>query len=337
MVRTRKARGVVWAALAAVAIVSLGSDGVAETPLRIRIGTLAPRGSLWEESLQYLGQEWRKVSGGAVQVTVYPGGILGDESELARQVREGRLQAAGLSSIGLSRIDEGVSCLQLPMLFESYDDLDYVRVRLAAELERRIEARGFKVLHWADGGWVHTFTRTPAKTPDDVRRMTLFAREDDAQTRRLYREFRFRVRTPAPAGPIAGLQAGTVDAFSTVPLLAAVDGSYRKAPHMIDVAWMPLVGATVISQDAWDAVPAAWRQPMLDAARAAAERLRRDIRAVGDEAVRAMERRGLTVTRTDAVTRSLWKTSAVQTYSALRGTYCPADLFDQVMRLRHHN
>src|SRR5687768_6164474 len=169
MVRTRKARGVVWAALAAVAIVSLGSDGVAETPLRIRIGTLAPRGSLWEESLQYLGQEWRKVSGGAVQVTVYPGGILGDESELARQVREGRLQAAGLSSIGLSRIDEGVSCLQLPMLFESYDDLDYVRVRLAAELERRIEARGFKVLHWADGGWVHTFTRTPAKTPDDVR------------------------------------------------------------------------------------------------------------------------------------------------------------------------
>ena len=58
---------------------------------------------------------------------------------------------------------------------------------------------------------------------------------------------------------------------------------------------------------------------MLDAARAAAERLRGDIRAVGDEAVRAMEKRGLTVIRPDAVTRSLWRTAAAQTYSRLRG------------------
>ena len=338
MTRVLGAHGTRWISVAAaVVIVGLGSTTAAQTPLRIRIGTLAPKGTLWEDSLQYLGQEWRRLTGGAVQVTIYPGGILGDEGELVRQVKEGRIQAAGLSSAGLSHIDDGISCLQLPMLFESYGDLDSVRARLAPELERRIEARGFKVLHWADGGWVHTFTRAPAKTPDDVRRLTLFAREADAQTGRLYKEFGFRVRTPAPAGPIEGLQAGTVDAFSTVPLLAALDGSYKRAPNMIDVAWMPLVGATIISLQAWEAIPVARRGPMLDAARAAAERLRGDIRAVGDEAVRAMEKRGLTVIRPDAVTRSLWRMAAAQTYSPLRGTYCPADLFDEVMRARQPN
>lgn len=333
-----KVRGARWTALIAVVlIVGFGSHGVAQPPLRIRIGTLAPNGSLWEDSLHYLGQEWRKLTGGAVQVTIYPGGILGDESVLVQQVKDGGIQAAGLSSAGLSLIDDGVSCLQVPMLFESYGDLDSVRARLAPELERRIEARGFKVLHWADGGWVHTFTRTPVKTPDDVRRLTLFARADDAQTGRLYKEFRFRVRTPAPKGPLEGLQAGTIDAFSTVPLLAALDGSYKRAPYMIDIAWMPLVGATIISLQTWDTIPAAQRGPMLDAARAAAERLRGDIRAVGDDAIRAMEKRGLTVIRTDAVTRSLWRTAAAETYSRLRGTYCPADLFDEVVRVRQRN
>lgn len=327
-------RAIALVVLAAVAMTARGADGRAQLPLRIRVGTVAPKGSAWEDSLQYLRHDWRRISAGGVEVTVYPGGVLGSESELVREVQQGGLQAAGLSSAGLARIDAGVSCLQLPMLFESYRDLDEVRASLAPLLERRIEARGFKVLHWADGGWVHTFTKTPATTPGDVRRLTLFALGDDEQTARLYREFGFRVRTPAPADLNTGLRMGTVDAFSTLPLLAALDGSYRRAPHMIDVAWMPLVGATVISRDAWDAIPAAWRGPMLDAARAAAERLRGDIRAVGDEAIRAMETRGLTVVRPDAPARALWRSTAEQTYSRLRGTYCPAEIFDEVMRLR---
>src|ERR687888_10037 len=110
--------------------------------------------------------EWRKISGGTVHVTIYPGGVLGDETELVRQIGEGRIQAAALSSAGLSRIDNAVSCLQVPMMFDSYAELDYVRLRLAPTLERRIERRGFKVLNWTDGGWVRTFTRKPARTPD---------------------------------------------------------------------------------------------------------------------------------------------------------------------------
>ena len=74
-----------------------------------------------------------------------------------RKVNRGQLQAVALSSVGLSRIDSGVACLQLPLLLDSYAELDYVRDRVAAALEQRIEAKGFKVLNWADGGWVYAF------------------------------------------------------------------------------------------------------------------------------------------------------------------------------------
>jgi len=324
-----RSMSVIVAAIAALTI-TLGAQG----DIRIRLGAVVPKGSLWDESLQYVRQEWRKISGGTVQVTVYSGGVLGDEVEMVRQIRQGRIQAVGLSSVGLSRIDNGVSCLQVPMMFRSYDELDYVRDRIAPKLEQRIEARGFKVLNWADGGWVHTFTKKPARTPDDVRRMKLFTSAGDPETERLYKDFGFHVVPLSLTDMVTSLQTGMIEAFSTVPLFAELEGSYKLAPYMIDVLWMPLVGGTVISQQVWDQIPAAYRAPMIEAARGAGTRLRGDIRAMGDEAVREMTKRGLQVIAIDAPTRELWQSSAERTYPQLRGSYCPADLFDEVVRLR---
>jgi TRAP-type transport system periplasmic protein len=332
MIRSRFHRAALTVALFAIgASPWLRAQGA----LHIRIGTIVPKGSLWDENLQYVRQEWRKISGGTVHVTIYSGGALGDETEMVRQIRHGRIQAAALSSVGLSRIDNAVSCLQIPMMFNSYAELDYVRLRLTATLERHLEGRGFKVLNWADGGWVHTFTRKPARTPDDVRRLKLFASAGDAGTERLYNEFGFHVVPLAFNDLITSLQTGTIEAFSTVPLFAELDESYKLAPNMIDVPWMPLVGATVISQPVWEQIPVGSRAALLEAARAAGERLRGDIRAMGDQAVREMEKRGLTVIHVDAATRALWQSSAENTYGHLRGSYCPADLFDEVRRLRN--
>lgn len=323
-----------FALILATLVIGAGLSSTAQGVVRIRMGTVVPKGSLWDESLQYVRQEWRTVSGGSVEVTIYPGGVLGDETEMVRQIRQGRIQAAALSSVGLSRIDNGVSCLQIPMMFASYAELDFVRSRLAPTLERRIEAKGFKVLNWADGGWVHTFTKKAARTPDDVRRMKLFTSAGDAETERLYNEFGFHVVPLALTDMITALQTGMIEAFSTVPLFAQLQESYKLAPHMIDVTWMPLVGGTVISQQAWEQIPAQSRPAMLKAAHAAGDRLRGDIRKMGDDAVREMEKRGLTVVRVDAATRALWQSSAEQTYARLRGSYCPADLFDEVQRVK---
>lgn len=306
----------------------------AQSGTRIRLGAVVPKGSLWDESLQYLRQEWRRISGGAVQVTIYSGGVLGDETEMVRQIRQGRIQAAGLSSVGLSRIDNGVSCLQIPMLFRSYDELDYARDRMAPMLEQRIEAKGFKVLNWADGGWVHTFTKTAARTPDDLRRLKLFTSAGDPETERLFKQFGFQVVPLSLTDMVTSLQTGMIEAFSTVPLFAQLQDSYKLAPHMIDLLWMPLVGGTVISQATWAEIPASQRPAMLAAARAAGDRLRSDIRPMGDTAVREMEKRGLQVTTLDPATRALWQSTAERTYPQLRGSYCPADVFDEVLRLR---
>jgi TRAP-type transport system periplasmic protein len=306
----------------------------AQTAVQVRMATVVPQGSLWDESLQYIRQEWGRVSGGSVQVTIYAGGTQGDEAESVRKVTRGQLQAVALSSVGLSRIDSGIACLQLPLLFDSYAELDYVRDGMAAALEKRMEAKGFKVLNWADGGWVYAFTKTPVRTPEDLRARKLFTSAGDPESERLYKRFGFRVVPLSLSDLITSLQTGMIDAFTSVPLFALLNESYKLAPNMTDVRWAPLVGGTVVSLATWERLPAATRPALLAAARAAGDKLRGDIRRMDVEAVKQMESKGLKVTPVDAQTRAAWQNAAEGTYPALRGDYCPAELFDDVVRLR---
>jgi TRAP-type C4-dicarboxylate transport system substrate-binding protein len=145
---------------------------------------------------------------------------------------------------------------------------------------------------------VHTFTKSPARTPDDVRRMKLFTSAGDPDTERLYKDFGFQVVPLSLTDMVTSLQTGMIEAFSTVPLFAQLQESYKLAPHMIDVLWMPLVGGTVISQKTGSRFPRSARAD-IEAARGAGTRLRGDIRAMGDERARD-DKRGLQVI---AVTR----------------------------------
>ena len=118
MLRNLRSFRVVVVVAIGIAFASTGAE--AQRDLRVRIGTLVPAGSLWHETLQDMSQEWSRISNGAVRIQIFAGGVLGDELEMVRKVRQGQLQAVALSSVGLSRIDEGVACLQIPMLLESY-------------------------------------------------------------------------------------------------------------------------------------------------------------------------------------------------------------------------
>src|ERR1700686_3907384 len=75
----------------------------------IRLGTLVPRNSPWEEILETMGEQWKTASGGKIELKIYPGGEQGDEPEMVQKVRIHGLQAVAISGDGLSGIDAAVS------------------------------------------------------------------------------------------------------------------------------------------------------------------------------------------------------------------------------------
>jgi TRAP-type transport system periplasmic protein len=312
------------------------SGGAAVRPeIVINLGTAAPKDSPWCKILDRTREEWLKISGGKYALRIYPGGVRGDESGMILKARIGELQAVGLSGVGLALVEPAVACLQIPMLIDSYEEFDYVRERITPRLEALLEKRGFVLLQWSDVGWVHFFTKTPVRTPDDLRRLKLFTSAGDPEAEKLYKDFGFMVVPLAVTDMLPSLRTNLIEAFDVPPLFALLDQSFGLAKNMLDVKWAPLAGATLVSKRTWDRVPPATRAEMLRAARGASLRARDEVRKMGDDAVAVMREKGLNVVRADPTERQKWQSAAQGAYPKLRGTLVPPDLFDEVVRLHH--
>jgi TRAP-type C4-dicarboxylate transport system substrate-binding protein len=307
--------------------------------IEIKMGTLAPEGSPWHKVLERMGERWRDISGGRVRLKIFAG-TLGDEPDLVNKMRINQIQAVALSGAGMSEIEKGVGCLQIPMMIQSYEELDCVRDRLAPRIEKMIESRGYVVLNWGDAGWVHFFSRNRITTLDDLRKMKLFTWAGDADELELWKANGFKPIPLAATDILMSLQTGLIDAVPTTPLYALWNQSFALAPNMNDIKWAPLVGATVISKAAWERIPQEMRAPMLKAARDSGAELRSGIRSMGDEAIKTMTagqpgKRSvkLNVVHADAAALADWRKQAEAVYPKMRGKLFPAELFDEARRL----
>jgi TRAP-type C4-dicarboxylate transport system substrate-binding protein len=300
----------------------------------IKLGTIAPEGSVWHDALLETRQQWREISNGEVELRIYAGGVLGGEDEMVRKMQRRGLDALAVSGSGLPLIDGIVSCLNLPMFFDSYEDLDYVRNGIAPELEASFEQRGYKVLNWGEAGWVYFFAKSPVRTPDDLRQLRLWIGTGDPKGEQLAKELGFRV-VPLPATDmLTGLQAGLIEAIDVPPLFALLDRGYQAAPYMTDLRFAPLNAATVITLPAWERIPERYRGPLLDAARASAAKLRAAIQRAEQDAIVEMVGRGLDVVALDAATTALWRRESEQVYPQLDCNLEHPKLFAKVVELK---
>ena len=168
----------------------------------------------------------------------------------------------------------------------------------------------------------------------DMRKMKLLTLAGDNDTLELWKANGFRAVPLAATDILTGLQTGLVEAVPNTPLFALLDQSFGIARNMIDVKWAPLIGATVITRRMWDSLPAAQRSDMMNAALEAGVSLRGGIRKMGDEAIVTMQKRRLQVIHVDAAALAEWRREAEGVYPKLRGGQVPAELFDEVRKLR---
>jgi TRAP-type C4-dicarboxylate transport system substrate-binding protein len=322
-------------ALAAGLVGGLGwTLRAAEKTVRINLGTLAPRGSLYHQSLQAMGEKWRKAPGANVRLVIYPDGAQGGEADMVRLMRVGTLHAGLLTAVGLSDIELGVIGLQsMPMAFHSLEEFEYVNEKLRPMLEKRLLNKGFVVLFWADSGWIRYFSKEPMLRPDDLKGMKVFVWAGNADQVDIMKEAGYNP-VPLETGEIlTGLQTGLIDVVTVPPIFALATQIDTRAPHMLTLNWSPLVGACVVKKETWERIPTEAREELLNAATEAGKETKANSRRENEEAVHAMKKRGLIVHPVSDELATEWRNATEKYYRQIRGRIIPADIFDEVIKL----
>lgn len=318
---------------AGILLVAVALETRAQAPARIRLGTLVPQGSSYHRILQDMGEKWKAATNGQVQLTIYAG-TMGSELELVRRMRAGQLQTAMISTTGLASIDRGVAALQtIPMMFRTLDELDYVKAKMGPTLEKRLAEKGFKVLAWVDGGWVRFFTRQNIDQPEELKKLKTFVTAGETEQFELMKSAGYSPVALEWADALTSLQTKMIDAVPTVPYFGLATQVYTIATYMLDLNWAPVVGALVINQKTWDALPPAQQTALSAIAVETGKQFTAQGRKESDEAVAAMQKRGLTVVPIPPPLLARWRTASEQMYPKIRGAMVPADMFDEVTRL----
>jgi len=295
----------------------------------IKMGTLAPEGTVFYDILRDMGDAWSRASGGEIQLKIYPGGIAGDESDMVRKIRIGQLQAGAISGGGLADIAPEVRALQMPMMFCSFEELDYSRVGVIERIEAAFEANGFKVLTWGDVGWLYFFTQEPVVHPDDLKRLKLFSWAGNTTFLEAWKALGYQPVPMAATELHLGLASGLISAMAVPPIAALSFQWFGQAKHMTDLKFVPLVGAVVISKGAWDALPDALK-PAIQAAAAEAGQRFKDAREIGNEAIAVMQKHGLVVHKVPDELLAVWEDRARIGWPYIIGTAVPADLVAEI-------
>lgn len=280
-----------------------------------------------------MGQKWREASGGRVEMTIYPG-TQGGEATIVRRMGVSQLQGAMLTAGGMGLIDKSPTAIQLlPMLFQEWDEVDHVREIMRPRLERAFKAKGYETLFWGDAGWTRWFTKRPIRVPADLKPMKIFASAGDQELIEIMKDYYQPVVLDADK-IFQALSTGLIEGASLPAFLANFTQVATVAGHMLDLKYVPVVGAMVVTTKAWERIPADIREKLREISEAAGAEIRKNSRAEDDAAIDAMrQKHQLQITRVTPEIEAEWHRVIARAYPRIRGRLVPADLFDEVQVL----
>jgi len=300
----------------------------------IKMATLAPVGTEWHGMLVEMGQKWNEVTDGTVELRIYPGGVVGDERDMIRKIRIGQIHAAAITTEGLSELNQEIYALIIPLLFDDWDDVDWIRERLEDDLIAGIEKSGFKLLTWTDIGWVHWFTKDPMKLPEDLKGMKIFNWAGEFKTLQLWKRGGFNAVQLASIDILSGLQTGLINAIGTNPMVSLASQWFGIVNHMLDMRWGLLTGGIVIDKRIWEKIDPKYHEKMLDIITEIDKEQKKSGRYKDVESIEVMKQYGLIVHELSEKDLQYWKEYVEEWYPDIRGSYVPANIFDKVVALK---
>lgn len=304
------------------------------TALTLKIGSLGPVDTPWDDAMKRVAARWNEISNGRVQVKIYPGGIAGDEADMIRKVRIGQLDGVALTGTGLNRITSEILSLILPLFFHTNDELDYVMTNMFDEFSEIMDDKGFKLVGLTSSGWIRLFGKRPIETPKDLQSQRLAVSAEDEEILYTWRAMGFDALPLHHTEILAGLQSGMAEAFHTPAIIAALYQWFALAPNMCPIDIAPLVTGLVIGDRAWRRIPNQYKEDFVQAGREEMAPLYEDIVELEEEATQIMLENGLTINELTDEDLAAWDDIVQQGHDILVGTSISPEVYEQVTAYR---
>ena len=230
----------------------------------LKFATLAPEGSSWITALRNVDTEIRALTEGQVRLKIYAGGVQGDEDVMLRKVRIGQLQGLGLGGTGLSHVQPDVLALEMPFLFQNYDEIDHVLTQTSAYYQQAFLDAGFVLLGWSDIGFVYLMSQHPVRSVEDMNGHKVWRLQGEPLTGVLFEKAGVTSVPLTIPDVLLGLQTHLVDVVYASASAAIVLQWFTRVKYYTDLPINYAIGAFLLQKQAYDDLTGDQQQQLLE-------------------------------------------------------------------------
>jgi len=319
---------------AGVALAMLAARPAAAENVVLKFATLAPNGSSWMVTLDKAAAEIKEKTAGRVEIKYFAGGSQGDERDFVRKIQAGQLDGAAVTSIGLSLIEESIRVLELPMMFQSVEEVDYVSDKMWPYFQAKFEKKGYKLNDRGEVGWIYFLSKNKVETLADLKGQKIWQWGDDALVGAMYKKLAFNGVPMGVPEVDSSLTSGRITAAYASPLAAVALQWYTKVKFMTSMPMSFAIGATVISKDVVKKISPEDLKLVEEITRSYSKKSRKEIRKANEEARTTMTRKGVTVVPTPATTVDEFAKQAAVVQQELAGKVYSKEELAMVIKYR---
>ncbi len=199
-----------------------------------KIASISPDGTFWMQEMRAAAKRIETETQGRVKFKFYPGGVMGNDENVLRKIRIGQLQGGAVTAGSLVAIDPDISIYELPYLFESLEEVDYVRSRMDADLLAGLEEKGFVSFGLAEGGFSYLMSDEELQSIADVRGKKVWLPSNHPVGETVFETAEIAAVTLPISDVMTALQTGLIDSVTTSPIAAIALQWHTRIQYVVD-------------------------------------------------------------------------------------------------------
>jgi TRAP-type C4-dicarboxylate transport system substrate-binding protein len=268
-----------------------------------KVASLAPEGSVWAMRFRNFAKEVEEKSNGDIGFKIYAGGVMGDDRAMYRKLRVGQLNGGGFTMTGISEVVPDFRVLNIPFMFNSYDEVDRVKEKLMPLFEKAFDDKGLVLMAMTEVGFVYTMSTNPITTLAELKQSKAWAPEGDPIGMALLETVGV---TPIPLSipdVLTSLQTGLINTAFNSYYGSIIMQWFTKISYITDIPFSYAYGAFVLDKKTFSRLPKHYADLMRSTAKTHFDLLLEDTRKSNEEALQALLDNNITLVKPTPETR----------------------------------
>lgn len=278
------------------------SCSIAQAQTGLKIASAAQPGSVLIGFVDETVDKINKGSNGALKSERL---FIGNEQEITTQVARGRLEMGSISYTGTSVLIPEAALLNMPYLWKSNGERDFVTDNYALPVMKKIfEAKGMVILGLGDVGWNDVVCKKACLSPADVKGMKV--RVSPAPSSKMFWGALAANGVQLPLSELfPALQSGLVEGADLPFLYYITTPAAQSAPHYVMTRHLHHGSTFVINKGVWDKLTPD-QQKLVAGARPDVARVRSEVTATEKPKMEEFKAKGGFVHELTPAQRTEW-------------------------------